>query len=95
MPVDVRLGDVRGPNGVIKLHLVLDHDGYLPCFGLVTEGKVHDVKAAHQIHFGPGIIVVDDRDYNDYRLFSTWTQADVFFVTRMKDNAQLATSFLG
>ena len=53
------------------------------------------MKAAHQIHFGPGIIVVDDRDYNDYRLFSTWTQADVFFVTCMKDNAQLATSFLG
>ena len=50
MPVDVRLGDVRRPKGVIKLHLVLDHDGYLPCFGLITEGKVHDLKAAHQIH---------------------------------------------
>jgi hypothetical protein len=78
----------RRTKGAVKLHLVLDHDGYLPCFGIVTEGKVHDVKAAHQICFTPGTIVVDDRGYNDYRLFGTWTDAEVFFVTRMKDNAQ-------
>ena len=34
-----------------------------------------------------GPVVVDDRGYNDYRLFAYWTQAGVFFVTRMKDNA--------
>jgi hypothetical protein len=78
----------RRTKGAIKLHLVLDHDGYLPCFGIITEGKVHDVKAAHQIHFAPGTVVVDDRGYNDYRLFAKWTEAGVFFVTRMKDNAQ-------
>lgn len=77
----------RRTKGAVKLHLVLDHDGYLPCFGIVTDGKVHDVKAAHQMHFAPGTIVVDDRGYNDYRLFSKWTDAQVFFVTRMKDNA--------
>jgi hypothetical protein len=78
----------RRTKGAVKLHLVLDHDGYLPCFGLITEGKVHDVKAAHQIRFAPGTIVVDDRGYNDYRLFGQWTDGEVFFVTRMKDNAQ-------
>jgi hypothetical protein len=78
----------RRTKGAIKLHLVLDHDGYLPCFGIITEGKVHDVKAAHQLHFAPGTVVVDDRGYNDYRLFAKWTEAGVFFVTRMKDNAQ-------
>ncbi len=77
----------RRTKGAIKLHLVLDHDGYLPCFGIITEGKVADVKAAHQIHFAPGTVVVDDRGYNDYRLFAKWTDAGVFFVTRMKDNA--------
>ena len=49
----------RCTKGAVKLHLVLDHDGYVPCFGLMTEGKVHDVKAAHLIHFAPGTIVVD------------------------------------
>jgi hypothetical protein len=78
----------RRTKGAVKLHLVLDHDGYLPCFAIVTEGGVHDVKVAQRIHFAPGTIVVDDRGYNDYRLFGTWTDAEVFFVTRMKDNAQ-------
>lgn len=76
----------RRTKGAIKLHLVLDHDGYLPCFGIITDGKVADVKAAHQIHFAPETIVVDDRGYNDYRLFAKWTDASVYFVTRMKDN---------
>jgi len=78
----------RRTKGAVKLHLVLDHDGYLPCFGLITEGKVHDVRAAHQIQFAPGTVVVDDRGYNDYRLFAKWTETGVYFVTRMKDNAQ-------
>lgn len=77
----------RRTKGAVKLHLVLDHEGYLPCFGLITDGKVADVKAAHQMHFAPDTIVVDDRGYNDYRLFAKWTEAGVYFVTRMKDNA--------
>jgi hypothetical protein len=77
----------RRTKGAVKLHLVLDHDGYLPCFGLITDGKVSDVKAAWQIDFAPDTIVVDDRGYNDYRLFSNWTETGVYFVTRMKDNA--------
>ena len=76
----------RRTKGAVKLHLVLDHDGYLPCFGIITDGKVADVKAAHQMHFAPDTIVVDDRGYNDYRLFAKWTEASVYFVTRMKDN---------
>jgi IS4 transposase len=67
--------------------MVLDHDGYLPCFGLITEGAVHDVKAAWKIDFAPGTVVVDDRGYNDYRLFAHWNKTGVYFVTRMKDNA--------
>jgi len=54
----------------VKLHLVLDHEGYLPCFGIITEGSVHDVKVAWRIPFPAGTLVVDDRGYNDYRLFA-------------------------
>jgi hypothetical protein len=43
--------------GAVKLHLVLDHDGYLPCFGVVTDGTVHDVKVAQELRFTPGTIV--------------------------------------
>jgi hypothetical protein len=77
----------RRTKGAIKLHLLLDHDGYLPCFAIITEGNVSDVKVAHQFHFDSGTIVVDDRGYNDYALFGRWTAEGVYFVTRMKENA--------
>ena len=77
----------RRTKGAIKLHLLLDHDGYLPSFAVITEGNVSDVKVARQFHFDPGTIVVDDRGYNDYALFGRWTVQGVLFVTRMKENA--------
>jgi IS4 transposase len=67
--------------------LLLDHDGYLPEFAFITEGKVADVKVARQLDFAPGTIVVDDRGYTDYTLWGRWCSQHVYFVTRMKDNA--------
>src|SRR6266487_4790919 len=43
----------RRTKGAVKLHLVLDHDGYLPCFGVITDGGVHDVRVAQQLSFAP------------------------------------------
>jgi len=77
----------RRTKGAVKLHLLLDHDGYLPSFAVITEGKVADVKIAREFRFDPGTIVVDDRGYNDYELFGRWTAQGVFFVTRLKVNA--------
>lgn len=77
----------RRAKGAIKIHLILDHEGYLPSFALITEGKVSDVKVAPLFQFDPGTIVVDDRGYNDYGLFGRWSAQGVYFVTRMKDNA--------
>jgi hypothetical protein len=77
----------RRAKGAIKLHLLLDHDGYLPAFAIITEGKVPDIKMARQFQFDPHTIVIDDRGYNDYALFEHWTSQGVYFVTRMKDNA--------
>ncbi len=45
----------RQTKGAIKLHLLLDHDGYLPCFAIITEGNVSDIKVARQFHFDPGL----------------------------------------
>jgi hypothetical protein len=78
----------RRTKGAIKLHLILDHDGYLPSYAWITEGSVADIKIAQGLRFDPGTVVVDDRAYNDYRLFGRWTAQDVYVVTRMKDNAQ-------
>ena len=79
----------RQTKGAVKLHLLLDHDGYLPVFGHVTDGKVGDVKVAQNLDFPKGSIVAMDRGYTDYHLFTRWTRAGVFFVTRLKANADI------
>jgi hypothetical protein len=81
----------RRAKGAIKLHLILDHEGYLPSYAYITEGNVADVKIAQGLQFNPGTVIVDDRAYNDYRLFGQWTSQGIYFVTRMKDNAQYKT----
>lgn len=77
----------RRTKGAVKLHLLLDHDGHLPSFAVVTEGKQHEVRVARQIHFAAGTIVVYDRGYTDYKWFAQLSEEEVYFVTRMKDNA--------
>ena len=73
--------------GAVKLHVLLDHDGYLPVFATVTEGNVHDVNIAHGLKFPKGSIIAMDAGYVDYAMFSRWTEQGVFFVTRQKGNA--------
>jgi IS4 transposase len=77
----------RRTKGAIKLHLLLDHDGYLPSFAVVTEGKTSEIKVARTLRFAPGTILAIDRGYVDYEWFRELTQEEVYFVTRMKDNA--------
>jgi hypothetical protein len=77
----------RRTKGAIKLHMLLDHDGYLPTYCLITEGKTHDLHAAWVLDLAPESVVALDRGYNDYALFGAWTERRVWFVTRMKDNA--------
>src|SRR6202011_3056727 len=77
----------RRTKGAIKLHLLLDHDGYLPSFGVVTEGKTSEIKVARTLRFAPGTILAIDRGYIDYEWFRELTQEEVYFVTRMKEKA--------
>jgi len=77
----------RHAKGAIKLHLLLDHDGYLPTFAHITEGNTADVKVAQTLDFPKGTIVAMDRGYTDYHLYARWTKQGVYFVTRIKANA--------
>jgi len=77
----------RRTKGAIKLHLLLDHDGYLPSFAVVTEGKTSEIKVARTLRFAPGTILAIDRGYNDYEWFRELMQEEVYFVTRMKEKA--------
>jgi hypothetical protein len=77
----------RRAKGGVKAHVLLDHDDYLPRYVLITEAKCSDVKMADAFPLNPGSIVVMDRGYNDYGLFARWTAEEIYFVTRMKENA--------
>jgi hypothetical protein len=80
----------RRTKGAIKLHLLLDHDGYLPSFAVVTEGKTSELNVARTLTLEPGTILAIDRGYIDYDWFAELTRREVHFVTRMKVNAAYA-----
>jgi Domain of unknown function (DUF4372)/Transposase DDE domain len=77
----------RRAKGGVKAHVVLDHDDYMPEYVLLTEARCSDVSVARTLVFNPDTIVVVDRGYIDYALFGRWAQQEVYFVTRLKDNA--------
>ena len=77
----------RSTKGAIKLHVGLNHEGYLPEFLTITDGKTHDVTAARTLDLPQGSIVVVDKGYNDYSWYKQLTDKGIFFVTRLKNNA--------
>jgi hypothetical protein len=76
--------------GAVKLHMLLDHDGYLPAYVLITEGKCHEMNVAVKLddQLPPDSIVAMDKGYVNYELFHRWSQRKVWFVTCLKSNAQ-------
>ena len=83
--------DFRTTKGAIKLHVGLNHAGYLPEFVTVTEGKKHDVTIGRTLKFPKGSIVAVDKGYNDYAWYNQLTESGIFFVTRLKANAKYRT----
>jgi len=73
--------------GAVKLHLLLDHEGYLPVFASVTEGTAREFSVARGLSFPAGSILAVDRGYIDYALFRKWTDEKVYFVTRERTGA--------
>src|SRR5580700_302569 len=72
--------------GALKLHMVLDHDGYLPCYAVLTDGKESEINVAKSMTFQPGTMLVFDRGYPDHGWWLSLTRSKVNFVTRLKDN---------
>ena len=72
----------------IKLHTLLDHDGYLPAFVALTPAREHEVKKARTLNLPKGSIVVEDLGYTDYAWYGQLTAQNIFFVTRQKRNAR-------
>lgn len=92
IPLSLSLFDwakFRKKKGAIKLHTVLDYDTGLPCYAVLSEGKTHDVKEAHNVTFPAESVLVVDRAYVDYQWLYNLDSSGVFFVTRLKSNADI------
>jgi putative transposase len=78
----------RTTKGAVKLHVGLDHDGLLPAFMAITDGKTHDITAARALQLPKSSVVVMDRGYTDYAWYNQLNSRNIFFVTRQRKNAR-------
>ena len=76
----------RTSKGAVKMHTLLDYDGKLPVYVIITEGKVGYNKGASDLPLAAGSVIVADRYYNDFPLLSIWDSNQVNFVIRHKQN---------
>jgi Transposase DDE domain/Domain of unknown function (DUF4372) len=81
--------EFRQKKGAIKLHVGLDADGHLPVFMDMTKGKEHEINWARTLQLPKGSFVCIDRGFTDYRWYSDLTTNAVFFVSRLKSNADV------
>ena len=72
--------------GAVKLHLVLDNQGFLPQYAVLSEGKKADITVARKMEFQPGTMLVFDRGYEDHNWWRRLTAGGVWFVSRLKDS---------
>ena len=78
----------RAAKGAVKLHVKLNHSGYLPAFAVITTGKVHETQMAPSIPLDKGDVAIFDKGYTDFLWYKSLDDKGVFFVTRLKRNAR-------
>ena len=78
----------RTTKGAVKLHVKLNHSGYLPNFAVITEGAIHESKSVASIPLERNDVVVFDRGYTQYEWYKLLADKGIFFVTRLKKKAK-------
>jgi len=62
----------RKKKGIIKLHTLLDYNGYLPTYLNMSEGKVHDSTSAKENSIPKDSFVAAERAYVDFFTLLRW-----------------------
>jgi hypothetical protein len=79
-------GDGKKKGGM-KVHMAIDAIQSVGRFVKITAAKVHDKNFLSSLELIPHSMIVFDKAYNYYYQFAVWTSRKVFFVTRLKTNA--------
>ena len=91
---DVMKGVGRNPKnegkkkGGLKVHMLTDVHADSAVFAKISEAKMHDKKFLQHLNPSKGSMLVFDKAYNYYKQFADWTDEQVNFVCRLKDNAK-------
>jgi hypothetical protein len=84
----------RNPNngkrkGGIKSHQKLDMQAGIPVKVYHSNAREHDsLFIQKQGVMNKGEVALFDKAYNNYSLFDTWNKEEIYFVTRLKNNAK-------
>jgi hypothetical protein len=73
--------------GGIKVHAMMDAFSGVAEFVRMTAAREHDRKFLYHLKLPANSWLVFDKGYNVYQQFEKWTAQNVWFVTRMRDNA--------
>ena len=90
---DILKGVGRNPKndgkkkGGLKVHMLIDAVQSVGKFMRITAAKVHDKNFLKDIQVAEYSMLVFDKAYNYYKQFSEWTDRNIYFVTRQKNNA--------
>lgn len=74
--------------GAVKLHMTLNHAGYLPEALVITTGTYSELTIARRQEYQRGTILVMDRGFVDFRWFRRLNDGGVLFVTRIKSDTR-------
>ena len=81
-----RLDGARKKGG-IKVHAMMDAFSGVTEFVRMTEAREHDRRFLYHMKLAANSWLVFDKAYTVYHQFAKWTTQKIWFVTRMKDNA--------
>ena len=73
--------------GGLEVHMLIDAVQSVGKFMRITAAKVHDKNFLKDIQVPEYSMLVFDKAYNYYKQFSEWTDRNIYFVTRQKNNA--------
>jgi hypothetical protein len=80
--------DFRKTKSAVKMHTLLNLQGKIPDFILVSTGKMHDVRVMDVLEWEAGSWYAMDRGYLDFARLYRIHQCGAYFVTRSKKNTK-------
>ncbi len=94
---DIMKGVGRNPKdegkkkGGLKVHMMIDAHADTAKYATISEAKMHDKNFLQHLTLPKGSMIVFDKAYNHYLQFARWTDDQVNYVCRLKNNAVYET----